>query len=59
MFLLTVGFQSERGKALLSETRLTFLVKSDAENDMETRFLITSNGGSSLRGDKRNLLGDL
>jgi hypothetical protein len=29
------------------------MVKSDAENDMETRFLMTSNGGSSLRGDEK------
>jgi hypothetical protein len=52
---LTVWFQRERGKDLLSvaimEPILRSMVKSDAENDMETEFLMTSRGGSSLRGD--------
>jgi hypothetical protein len=29
------------------------MVKSDAENDMETEFLMTTSGGLSLRGDEK------
>jgi hypothetical protein len=53
---LTVWFQKERVEDLLSvaimEHVLGSMVKSDMENDMETEFLMTSNGGSSLGGDK-------
>jgi hypothetical protein len=44
----------KHGEALLSvaitEHVFRFMVKSEEENDMETKFLITSNGGSSLYG---------
>jgi hypothetical protein len=53
---LTVWFQRERGKALLSFAVmghvLRSLVKSEAVNDMEAEFLMTSNGGLSLCGDE-------
>jgi hypothetical protein len=53
---LTVWFQKERVEDLLSvaimEHVLGSMVKSDMENDMETEFLMTSNGGSSLGGDE-------
>jgi hypothetical protein len=31
---------------------LRFIVKTDVENDMENEFLMTNNGGLSLRGDE-------
>jgi hypothetical protein len=34
------------------------MVKSEAENDMEAEFLMTSNGGQAFMA-MRNLLGDL
>jgi hypothetical protein len=63
MFLLTVWSQSERGEALLLLSVAIMghvvwsMVKSEAENDMEAKFLMTSNGGSSLVA-MRNMLGD-
>jgi hypothetical protein len=56
MFFSAVWFQRERGKALLSIAIighvLRSMVKSDAKNDMETEFLMTSNGGLSLCVDE-------
>jgi hypothetical protein len=56
MFFQTVWFQRECGEALLSvatiEHVLRSMVKSDAENDMEIEFLLTSNSGLSLCGDE-------
>jgi hypothetical protein len=56
VLFLTVWFQRERSKALLSVAIMGLvlwsMVKSDAENDMETEFLMTTSGGSSLRGDE-------
>jgi hypothetical protein len=56
MFFLTVWFERERDKALLSVAImghvLQSMVKLEAENDMEAEFLMTSNGGSSLCGDE-------
>jgi hypothetical protein len=56
MFFLTVWFQRERGKALPSVTIMGHVLRSmmklDAENDMETEFLMTSNGDSSLCDDE-------
>jgi hypothetical protein len=55
---LTIWFRWERGEALFSVAIMGHVlrstVKSDAENDMETEFLMTSNGGSSLRGDEEH-----
>jgi hypothetical protein len=55
IFFLTVWFERERGKALLSTAImghvLRSVVKSDAENDMEIKFPMTSNGGC-LHGDE-------
>jgi hypothetical protein len=55
-FFLTILFQRERCKALLSVTimghMLRSMVKSEAENDTEAEFLRNSNGGSSLCGDE-------
>jgi hypothetical protein len=56
MFFLTVWFQREHAEALLSVAIMVHvllsMVKSDADNDMEIEFLMTSNSGSSLRGDE-------
>jgi hypothetical protein len=56
IFCLTIWFQMERGKALLSVAIighvLRSMVKSEVENDMEAEFLMTSNDGSSLCGDE-------
>jgi hypothetical protein len=56
MFFLTVWFQREHDEALLSVAIMVHvllpMVKSDAHNDMEIEFSMTSNGGSSLRGDE-------
>jgi hypothetical protein len=53
---MTVWFQSERDAALLSlaimEHVLRSMVKTEAENDIEAEFLMTSNGGSSLFGNE-------
>jgi hypothetical protein len=37
---------------------LQFMVKSEVDNDVEAEFLKTINGGLSLCGNERNLLGD-
>jgi hypothetical protein len=37
---------------------LQFMVKSEVDNDVEAKFLKTINGGLSLCGNERNLLGD-
>jgi hypothetical protein len=56
MFFLTVWFQREHDEALLSVAIMVHIllsmVKSDADNDMEIEFPMTSNSGSSLRGDE-------
>jgi hypothetical protein len=56
MFFLTVWFQREHGEDLLffaiMEHVLRSMVKSEAENDMEAEFMMTSNGGSNLCGDE-------
>jgi hypothetical protein len=55
MFFLTVWFQRKHGKALLYVAimgHVLWSMVSDVENDMETGFLMTSNGGSSLCGDE-------
>jgi hypothetical protein len=56
MLFFTVWFQRERGEALLFVAImghvLRSMVKAEMENDMEAKFLMTSNGGSSLCGDE-------
>jgi hypothetical protein len=56
MFFLTIWFQRERGEALLSVAMMGHVLRSmvmlEEENDMEAKFLMTSNGGSSLCGDE-------
>jgi hypothetical protein len=51
-----IWFQWESGEAILSVSIMGHvsrsMVKSDTENDMETEFLMTNNGCSSLRGDE-------
>jgi hypothetical protein len=55
-FFLTIWFQRERCEAVLSVTImghvLWSMVKSEAKNDMEAKFLRTCNGGSSFCGDE-------
>jgi hypothetical protein len=62
VFTLAVWFEREHGKSLLSIAMkkhvLRSMVKSEAENDMEAEFLMTSNGGQVFVA-MRNLLGDL
>jgi hypothetical protein len=62
IFTLAARFQRERDEALLSVSImrdvLLSMVKSEAENDMEAEFLMTSNGGQVFMA-MRNLLGDL
>jgi hypothetical protein len=57
MFFLTVWFQRECDEAHLSVANmghvLWSMMKSDAENDMEIKFLMTgSGGGLCLRSDE-------
>jgi hypothetical protein len=60
VFTLAVRFQ-ERGEALISVSImrhvLRSMVKSEPENGMETKFLMTSNGGQVFVA-MWNLLGD-
>jgi hypothetical protein len=56
MFFLTICFQREHDEDLMSFAIMGHILRSkvnlDAENDMETKFLMTSNGGSSLCVDE-------
>jgi hypothetical protein len=52
MFFLTIWFQRKRGEALLFIAIMGHdfcsMVKSEAENDIDPKFLMTTNVGSSL-----------
>jgi hypothetical protein len=56
-FFLTIWFQRECGAVLLSVAIMGHVfcstVKSEAENDIETEFLMTSNGGLNLCDDEK------